>query len=58
MSIFIFLFRHQNTLMLVFLSIVIYGITLFTFKTFSNDELAVFRELLKKRTVKLAVNSK
>ena len=56
MGVFLLIFRSLNAIILVLLSIVIYCITLVLFRTFSTDELSIFRELIRKGTIKLAVN--
>ena len=48
MSLFIFLFRGINLVIIISSSIVLYGIALILLKTFSRDEISITRDLIKK----------
>ncbi|MFX0195089.1 MAG: flippase [Candidatus Hodarchaeota archaeon] len=53
MTIFLFLFRQQNVLILVPVSAVLYSFALFSLRTFNHDELSILRALFRRKLVKL-----
>ena len=52
MSFFLFLFKKQDVIILVPLSGLLYGVTLYSLKTFNNNELSILRELFRRKFAK------
>jgi len=53
MTVFLFLFRQQNIMILVPVSALVYSLALFSLRTFNHDELSILRELFRRKAVKL-----